>query len=62
MSEYTAYREGYSDGFNDGVEFMQKQFVKNCEEAKKRQAERFSEWREACRKAEKEESHGRTNQ
>lgn len=61
MSEYTAYREGYSDGFNDGVEFMQKQFVKNCEEAKKRQAERFSEWREACKKAEKEESHGRTN-
>ena len=32
----------------------QKQFVKNCEEAKKRQAERFSEWREACEKAEKE--------
>ena len=55
MNEYTAYKEGYSDGFNDGVEFMQKQFVKNCEEAKKRQAERFSEWREACRKAEKEE-------
>ena len=46
MSEYTAYKEGYSDGFNDGVEFMQKQFVKNCEESKKRQAERFSEWRE----------------
>ena len=45
MHEYTAYKEGYSDGFNDGVEFMQKQLVKNCEESKKRQAERFSEWR-----------------
>lgn len=45
MSEYIAYREGYSDGFNDGVNFMQKQFAKNCEEAEKRQAERFSEWR-----------------
>lgn len=44
MSEYTAYREGYSDGFYDGVEFMQKQFVKNCEETKKKRAERYSEW------------------
>ena len=59
MSKYTAYKEGYSDGFNDGVEFMQKQFVKNCEEAKKRQAERFSEWREACKKAEKEANNVR---
>lgn len=46
MSEYTAYREGYSIGFYDGVEFMQKQFTKNCEEAEKRSAERFAEWRE----------------
>lgn len=45
MSEYTAYREGYSDGFYDGVEFMQRQFVKNCEEAEKKRAERYSEWR-----------------
>lgn len=44
MSEHTAYREGYSDGFYDGVEFMQKQFVKNCEETKKNRAERYSEW------------------
>lgn len=45
MNEYIAYREGYSDGFNDGVEYMQRLFVKNREETEKRQAERFSEWR-----------------
>lgn len=44
MSEYTAYREGYSDGFYDGVEFMQKQFVKNCEETERKRAERYSKW------------------
>ena len=61
MNEYTAYREGYSDGFNDGVKYMQDLFIQNQKEAEKRQAERFSEWREACKKAEKEESHGRNN-
>lgn len=46
MHEYTAYREGYSDGFNDGIKYMQELFVLNQKEAEKRQAERFSEWRE----------------
>ena len=51
MNEYMAYREGYSDGFNDGVEYMRKQFLKNCEEAEKRQSERFSEWRKRYKAA-----------
>lgn len=45
MSEYTAYREGYSDGFNDGIRYMQ-DLIQNQKDAEKRQAERFSKWRE----------------